>query len=281
MPAPAEPPPGTARPCGSAHRGRGRWAGAHARALGLRERAGQLEHGQWVAGAQLHDPVPHHGDDRQRAGAQQLVDRRHRQRPDQTRRETRQREPVAGREQHHHPVGSEAARGEPERVRGLPVQPLGVVDDAEHAARLRRLGQDGQHTGPHQEAVDRGGRAFGPTDVLAQRSAQCPGLTDRQRPEQVHHRPQKTVQTGERQVGLGLHALSGQDQEVRGPVDRIVQQRGLPDAGLSAQQQTSAPAGPHPGQQHVDRAPLRLPADQPSVVHPSPSAPPPRQIRCA
>ncbi len=53
------------------------------------------------------------------------------------------------------PIGTEPARGEHERVRGGAIEPLRVVDQAQHRLLLRRRRDQPEHRGRHQEAIGR------------------------------------------------------------------------------------------------------------------------------
>jgi hypothetical protein len=59
-------------------------------------------------------------------------------------------------EQHYHPLGIQAPCREDEGVRGSPVGPLKVVDQAEHRRRLSSLGEQRQRRRRDQERVGNG-----------------------------------------------------------------------------------------------------------------------------
>ena len=61
--------------------------------------------------------------------------------------------PLARREQHHDALGVEPARDEQQRVGGGGVEPLGVVDHAQHRPLLGELGSSVRHGDRDQEAV--------------------------------------------------------------------------------------------------------------------------------
>ena len=80
------------------------------------------------------------------------------------------RGPVAGREHQEHAVRTEPARAEQQRVRGRGVEPVRVLDDAQHGALLGGRGQHRQRRDRDQERLDRG------PVLLAERDTQRPGL---------------------------------------------------------------------------------------------------------
>ena len=81
-----------------------------------------------------------------------------------------------------HPVRPEPAGAEQQRVGGGGVEPVRVVDDAQHDALLGRRGQHRQRRDRHQERLDRG------PVLLAERDPQRPGLGAGRSLAQPHHR---------------------------------------------------------------------------------------------
>jgi len=171
---------------------------------------------------------------------------------------------VAGREQAHHPLGLQPPGGEPQRLRRRPVQPLGLVDQAQHRPLLGRLRQHAEHRHRDQEAVlvpvRRGARLEPPGPPIPrgarleppgpparglepEGAAEGGGLRLRDAPGQVQHGPQQLVQGGERKLGLGLDPGGPQHGHPLGPPGGMVEQRGLADTGLAPEHQGPA-AGP-------------------------------------
>ena len=74
------------------------------------------------------------------------------------------------------------------------------------------------------------------------------------------------MQPGERELHLGLHARGARDVEARGALRGVLQQRGLADAGLAAQDQDRALARSYACQLPVQHLALAAAASQ----HPSP-----------
>ena len=208
------------------------------------QRGGQLDEGERVPGGLGHQPVRdvvgHRGAGRfgeQRAG-RVGGQRREREGRDAVGGE-RAAFAVAGGEHDRDPVGAEPPDGDQYRVGGGLVEPLRVVDDAQHRRVLGRFGEHRQGRERRQERFDR--------DVvgLAERGPQRAGLRCREPVEDAEHRTQEPVQRGERQRRLGLHALGAQHLHVvAGGRDEVLEQGGLPDAGLPVQKQgAGVPAG--------------------------------------
>ena len=107
---------------------------------------------------------------------------------------------VAGGEHDSDPVGAQPPRGDQDRVRGGLVEPLRVVDDAQHRRVLGSLGQHRQGRQRHQERLHRD------VVLLAERDPQRSGLRCREPVESAEDGTQQPVQRGERQRRLGLHA---------------------------------------------------------------------------
>ena len=68
-------------------------------------------------------------------------------------------------------LGQEAPRDERQRLRRGPVEPLGVVDQADERLLLGHLGQQAEHRQTDEEAVRRLPRASGRTPCRAHRAA--------------------------------------------------------------------------------------------------------------
>ena len=171
--------------------------------------------------------------------------------------ESRGRGRASGGQQQRQPFGFQPPGGKRERVQGGAVKPLGVVDQDQQRAVLRQQRQQGQHRQPGQQRI--GGHRIG---GQRERTEQRVHLPVRQGRHPVQHRPQQQVETGERQVPLGLPAGRGQHPQPRRPglPFRIGQQDGLAHPCLAQQHQHPAVRRgrihqpPQPGQ-------LAVPAD--------------------
>jgi hypothetical protein len=169
---------------------------------------------------------------------------------------------VARREQQHDSLGLQTARGEGQRVGGRFVEPLCVVDQAEHRLLLRHLREHAENGDRHEETVLPVGRVLQPEG-----GAQGGPLPDRDGVDVLTHRPQKLVHGGERELRLGLDAGAAQDPQPVGTVGGVRQQGGFADARLAAQHQCAAASRAGGGEQPVDLLALAPPAVQhPPIV---------------
>ena len=176
---------------------------------------------------------------------------------------------VAGGEHDGDPVGAQPPRGDQDRVRGGLVEPLRVVDDAQHGRVLGGLGQHRQGRQRHQERLHRD------VVLLAERGPQRAGLRSREPVEGAEHGTQQPVQRGERQRRLGLQALRAQHPHVAAGVrDEVLEQRGLPHPGLPVQQQGSGPAPAGVLDERGEASPLGVPPVQHNGDANAPTPPP-------
>ena len=207
--------------------------------LRRRQPAGQLEERQGVPAGLREDAVANgrvqrvlHGrvQECSRIAVDQAADLELRQPAELLARLTR-REDEADR------LGEQPASDESERQGRRPVEPLGVVDDAEQRPLLRHLGHEPEHGEPDQEAVRRrpGGHAeHGPERVA---------LWGRQPLHPVEHRRAQLVQARERELHLRLHPDGPGDRQAGGCPGQVIEQRGLADPRLAAHDQR--PADPY------------------------------------
>jgi hypothetical protein len=160
---------------------------------------------------------------------------------------------IPGREQQGDPFTLEPARHEDERCGRGRVQPVRVVDETAHGSSGGLLGEQAQRCDGCEEAV------------LVAAGLQSEGRPQRARlrrgqPFQVvEQRAQQLVQPRERHFALGLHALGMEEPHVRATGHDVLEQRGLPDAGRTAQHQRGCGAlGPRRGQHRVDDPAFRV-----------------------
>ena len=138
---------------------------------------------------------------------------------------------VPGREDHGHPVRPEPAGAEEQGARRGGVQPVRVVDDAQHQVLLGRGGQQRQGRDPHQERLDRG------PVLLAERHPQGPRLRS--------GRPSRSRVTGRSSRCSAANASGASTSSpwvrstrgVAGTAHELVEQGRLADAGLAADHQ--------------------------------------------
>ncbi|GAA2989672.1 hypothetical protein GCM10010519_24300 [Streptomyces lactacystinicus] len=125
---------------------------------------------------------------------------------------------------------------ERQRVAGLAVEPVHVVDQAQQRLFRDGLGQQRQRGQADQIAVGRR-----PGDH-AERRGERLALRIRQRVEAGQERAQQPVQGREAQLRLGLHPGRTDHPQVRRGLGQVVEQPGLADAGLADQDQRRAHA---------------------------------------
>ena len=158
-----------------------------------------------------------------------------------------------------HRLGQQAPRHEGERQRRGLVQPLRVVDDAQEGPSLGGVRQEAEHRQTHQEPVGCGPGAHAEDD--AERVA----LGSREPVEPVEQRPAQLVEARVGQLHLRLHPHRPGDREVRRGGDQVIEQRGLPDPCLTAQDERTALAPANPCDQLVQEGTLARPAGQAGV----------------
>ena len=148
------------------------------------------------------------------------------------------------------PLRQEPARHERERLRGHPVEPLRVVDDAHERLLLGGVGQQAQDRQPDEEAIRRRSGA------QAERRAQRVALRARQVLETVEHRRAQRMQAGECELHLGLDACRPGDPASLGGRRQVPQQGGLADSRLAAEDQHTALARAHSRDESLQRVAL-------------------------
>ena len=231
------------------------------RQLGGGQLRGQLDQRQRVTRRIGHDAPAHLAVNRRtRRPRQQLLRRLFRQPADRQLRQSGQDQrlslSLAGGEHHAHPVRIQAPGDEPEHLDRYLVQPLRVIDQAQHRARGRRVGQHRQSRQADQEPVWR--------RACHQPERRLEGLLLRygKTVETGQERDKQLVQAGETHVHLGLCAGYPGYLHVAGLFGRPVQQRRLSYARLAPQHQH--PAQPVPDRRlHVlQRAGLHRPVQQ-------------------
>ncbi len=164
---------------------------------------------------------------------------------------------LPGSEEHPDTVGKQPSCHEAEGDRGLLVQPLRVVNHAQHRPVLRGVREEGENRQADQEGIRRR------LAHQAEGDAQRPPLRHGQPVHPVKQREEQLVDAGEAQALLGLDGRRPEDLQVGGAMDGVVQQRRLPDPGLPAQDQHSAHPSAHAVQQLVQRLLLGMAVDEP------------------
>ena len=134
------------------------------------------------------------------------------------------------------PVRAEPPGGEAQRLERRLVEPLEVVDHAQHRALLR-----GEREQPEQRGADRQAR-LRRRGLELERSVERRRLGGGQPVAQPEHRLAQLGQPGERQLRLALQPARAQHGHAVGALDRRAQQRRLADPGLAAQHEHVAAA---------------------------------------
>src|SRR5690242_5383143 len=88
----------------------------------------------------------------------------------------------------------------------------------------------------------------------------------RQAVEAIEGRLKQLAQGGKRHVGLEFDAASREHPHRSGLLDRVLEEGGLPDSGLSADDKARALAQPRRGQALIDREKLTLSSEQHRVL---------------
>ena len=229
-----------------------------ARQLRRRQSSRQLQQRQRVSPGLGDDPVPH-------SRVQRPGQRRIQQRPrivltqaldHELRHPRHMARRVARREDQAHRFCLQAARREPQRLRGGVIEPLLVIDQADQRLLPGCLGQQAQHGQADQEPV-RGGPGAEP-----ERGLQRLTLRTRQPVQVSQQRLAQLLQPGKCQLHLGLDARGTDHPAARRVPRGVVQQRALAHPRLAGQHQRLALARPDRADQPVEEAELAGSAPQ-------------------
>jgi hypothetical protein len=137
-------------------------------------------------------------------------------------------------------VRLQAAAPEGERLERLAVDPLGVVDDREQPlTRPRRVGGEAHRAETHEEGVGRR------SCRQPQRRVHRVALVLRKTFDLMEDRNEQAVQGRVPEVTLRFEAGKADDEEVGRPVDGVVEQGGLPDAGITPDDERAAQPAAH------------------------------------
>ena len=153
-------------------------------------------------------------------------------------------------------LGFEAPRGEHERLGRRGVQPLGVVDAAQHRATVAGLGQQAQQAGADEKAI------LDAVEAEAQRAAQSRGLGGGEAIDELQARAHELVHAGEGQLVLGLDADAAQHRHVARAVGGVLEQRGLADPRLAAQHERDTALAACAPKERIEGGPLGLTPDE-------------------
>jgi hypothetical protein len=148
--------------------------------------------------------------------------------------------PLGSRTASSNPRGSasRAPRCERQRLCRSTVEPLRVIDQADQRTLLRDLRQQTQNRQRNQEAV------WSAALRQPERHLQRVSLRSREELQATEHGRAQLMNAGERKLHLGLDARRARDATSGGALEHVIEQRGLADAGLAAQDKHGAAPRP-------------------------------------
>ena len=138
------------------------------------------------------------------------------------------------------------ARDERQRLQRRAIEPLGVVDDTHQRAFAGHVGEQAQDRQPDEEAI--GWRARHQPERRAQRVP----LRPRQPLETIEHRRAQLVQAAEGELHLGVDPGGPGHAPFGCPLQRVLEERRLPDPRLAAQHEHTAVPGPYAFEHTID-----------------------------
>ena len=148
------------------------------------------------------------------------------------------------------------AGDERQREGGFLVEPLRIVDRTQKRLLLGRIREQAERRQADDEAIRRLAVAE------PERHTQSLALGRGQSVEPTEHRRAELVQAGKRELDLRLNSDRPQQPQVRRRIDRVVQQRGLADARLSAHHEGAALPRARRAKQPAESGALRVAATQ-------------------
>ena len=150
-----------------------------------------------------------------------------------------------------HAFRAEPAPHERQRHRRLVIEPLRVVDDDEDGLRAGCLGDEAQDREADEEWIE------GVVLRLAEYAVECASLRFGQSLDAVEEQQQhQLVHCRVPEDHLRFDADDADDTEAGSAVDRVLDQRGLPDAGGAGEQERTGDAAFGVAQECVDRGAL-------------------------
>ena len=173
-------------------------------------------------------------------------------------------------------LGVKAASDERQRLRRSLVQPLGVIDQAQHRPFRCGIRQPVQDRQTEKKRIRR------IAGTLPERDPYRIPLRIRKQVELLlDHLREHLMQSGEREFGLRFHPGSPDQRDVIGSRAQILKQRRLPDARLAPKDQGAAAARPDVEQQLAKSSafPLTVPQGYRRRAHRSPRIPSPASRR--
>ena len=151
---------------------------------------------------------------------------------------------------------AEPAPHERQRHRRLVIEPLRVVDDDEDGLRAGCLGDEAQDREADEERVE------GVVLRLAEHGVECASLRFGQSLDAVEEQEHQLVHCRVPEDHLRFDADDADDTEAGCAVDRVLDQRRLPDAGGAGEQERAGDAAFGVAEECVDRGALGGAADE-------------------
>src|SRR5258705_7222062 len=143
---------------------------------------------------------------------------------------------VTNREQHRDVIGIEPTTDEAEQFQRFAIDPLRVVDDAQHRLVPSEVGDERQEGETDEKSI------IHPPVAKPVRRVERNLLRPRKRAHAVADRQQQTMERRETEGHLRFDAGDPHYAEAVGSRDRVLQERGLSYAGLTLQHEFAAAA---------------------------------------
>ena len=140
---------------------------------------------------------------------------------------------IADREDQRDPFGKQSSRDERERLGRRTIEPLCVVDEAEQRLLLGGVREKTENREPDEKRVRR--RAVGQSEGDAERVT----LWIRETLGELEERRTELLQRRVVELHLPLDTGSPNNAKVLAGIDRVLEQRGLADAGVSVHTRTA------------------------------------------
>ena len=148
-------------------------------------------------------------------------------------------------------------RHERERLGRCVVKPLRVVDHAQERLLLGGFGEEAENCEPHKK------RARRLSGAEPEGDAECLPLRMGETLDELEDRRTELLQRRVVELHLPLDARSLNDTKILARLDRVLEERGLADAGVSLHEEDGAVTVPNGIQQSLKHRALALPAEQP------------------
>jgi hypothetical protein len=161
---------------------------------------------------------------------------------------------LARREQNPHRLSQKPSRRKRHRLCRSRVQPLRIIDNAEQRTLLRDLRQQARQRQTNQQSTRRG------SHPKAKHRPERIALRTRQPGQTIQYRGAQLVKRRERHLHLRLHTHHPQHPDVRRRLDRVLQQRRLPNPRLTTHHKHAASPTPYPCKQRLEHRAFTAPA---------------------